>query len=939
LQNLYKFSRVEGRKMRNVWELAPEKVFEELKTTPQGLSSEEAERRLREYGLNEALTGRRLSSLLLFLSQFRSPLVYILVFATLVAALAGELTDAIIILVIIIVNSLIGFILERRSGKALEKLRKYVRYSVKVVRDGKKIVIDSTQLVPGDLVELTVGDIVPADIRLVSCENLTTNESTLTGESLPVEKTFNPIKAKPIPQELSNFVFMGTSIISGMATGVVVSTGKQTFFGRAVKYIVEEEGETEFSKSISRFSRFLVEIVAVMTAFVFIANALLQRPLIDSLLFALALAVGITPEALPFVITVSLSMGSLKMARRKVIVKRLDSIEDIGNMNVLCTDKTGTLTENVITVESFFTADNRPSETVIELAAAACDVTVQRGKVVGNPIDSAIYNYVLKKFGQAKVAAYKRIQLIPFDFSRRRMSVVVEKNGKYLLVCKGAPESVISVCKDVHVSDSVEPISNLEENLKETYSSWSRSGYRVIGVGVKELSEEEVKSSRKFSPEDEKDLTFMGFVIFLDPPKKDAIKAMTAFRRLGINLKIVSGDDPNVTAEVCRSVGLQVEGGRVITGSELEGMDGEELKKVVEKHNVFARVTPEQKVEIIKALRENGHVVGFLGDGVNDAPALRVSDVGISVDTAVDVAKDAADIILLQKRLGVIANGVIEGRRIFGNTIKYVLNTLSANFGNMLTVAFASVLLPFIPLLPTQVLLLNLLSDAPLLMISTDNVDKEYLRSPRRWSIRFLSEAMMFFGLISTMFDLLTMQALHILLQFHYDPSSEIFQTLFRTGWFLESVLSEMFVTFSIRTHMPFYRSKPSGWLVGTTEIVFLTVIFIIYSPVGEAFRFAAPSAYLLAIIAIILVSYFILLELVKKPFFRRHRFGGPPPEVLSEVKKLRGRRGAIMRRLRKLQRLRESGGISEEAYLTLSSELEEDLMKVNERLKEFLKD
>lgn len=924
--------------MRNVWELPPEEVFEELKTTPQGLSRDEADRRLKEYGLNEAATGKKLSSLLLFLSQFRSPLVYILIFATLIAALAGELTDAIIILVIVIVNSLIGFLLERRSGKALEKLRRYVRYSVKVVRDGKKIVIDSTQLVPGDLVELTVGDIVPADIRLVSCENFTTNESTLTGESLPVEKTSNPIKAKPIPQELSNLVFMGTSVISGTATGVVVSTGKQTFFGRAVKYLAEEEGETEFSRSISRFSRFLVEIVAAMTAFVFAANTLLQRPLIDSLLFALALAVGITPEALPFVITVSLSMGSLKMARKKVIVKRLDSIEDIGNMDVLCTDKTGTLTENVITVENFFTIDNRPSETVIELAAVACDVTVQRGKAVGNPIDSAIYNYVLKKFGHGKVAAYKRIQLIPFDFSRRRMSVVVEKDGKHLLVCKGAPESVISTCKDVHVSDSNEPISSLEENLKEIYSSWSRAGYRVIGVGVKELSEEEVKAGKKFSPEDENGLTFMGFITFLDPPKKDAIKAMAAFRRLRIDLKIVSGDDPNVTAEVCRSVGLQIEGGRVITGSELEGMGGEQLKEVVEKHNVFARVTPEQKVEIIKALREKGHVVGFLGDGVNDAPALRVSDVGISVDTAVDVAKDAADIILLQKRLGVIANGVIEGRRIFGNTIKYVLNTLSANFGNMLTVAFASVLLPFIPLLPTQVLLLNLLSDAPLLMISTDNVDKEYLKTPKRWNIGFLSEAMMFFGLISTMFDLLTMQALRILLQLNYDPNAEIFQTLFRTGWFLESVLSEMFVTFSIRTHLPFYRSKPSNWLIGTTEIVFLAVIFIVYSPVGEAFRFTGPSAYLLAIVAIILVSYFILLELAKKPFFRRHRFGGPSPEVLVEVKKLRGRRGAIMRRIKRLQQLRESGVITEEAYLTLSSKLEEDLMQVNERLKELLK-
>jgi len=917
---------------RNVWELPPEEVLSELKTTPRGISKEEADKRLREFGLNEVITGKKLSSLLLFISQFRSPLVYILIIATFIAALAGELTDAIIILFIVIANSTIGFVLERRSGKALEKLRKYVRYNVKVIRDGKKIMVDSTQLVPGDLVELTVGDIVPADIRLISCENLTTNESALTGESLPVEKTYEPIKAKPIPQELSNFVFMGTSIISGVATGVVVSTGKQTFFGRAAKYLAEGVGETEFSKSVSRFSRFLVEIVAVMTIFVFATNTLLERPLIDSLLFALALAVGITPEALPFVITVSLSMGSLKMARKKVIVKRLDSIEDIGNMDVLCTDKTGTLTENVVTVESYFTVDNKPSETVVEFAAVACDVTIQRGKAVGNPIDSAVCNHVFKKLGQSRITTYKRLQLIPFDFSRRRMSVVVEKDGKHLLVCKGAPESVIAACKDVHMSDLNEPISSLEESLKEIYTTWSRSGYRVIGVAVKELPEEDVKSGRKFSPDDEKDLTFMGFVTFLDPPKKDAVKAIATFKRLKIDLKIVSGDEPNVTAEICRSVGIPIEGGRVITGSELEGMGAEQLSEVVEKHNVFARVTPEQKVEIIKALRENGHVVGFLGDGVNDAPALRVSDVGISVDTAVDVAKDAADIILLQKRLGVIAKGVIEGRKTFGNTIKYILNTLSANFGNMLTVAFASVFLPFIPLLPTQVLLLNLLSDAPLLMISTDNVDKEYLKSPKRWNIRFLSEAMIFFGLISTMFDLLTMQALRILLQ--QDPNFDI---LFRTGWFLESVFSEMFVTFSIRTHLPFYRSKPSGWLIGVTEIILLLVLSIVYSPIGETFKFTAPSPYLLMIIVLILLSYFVLLELVKKPFFRRQRFGGPPPEVLREAKRLRGKRGAIMRKLKRLQQLRESGEITEEAYLTLSSELEEDLMGIEERLKELL--
>ncbi|MGQ9479336.1 MAG: magnesium-translocating P-type ATPase [Thermoproteota archaeon] len=921
---------------KEIWELSPDEVFSVLGTSPQGLKRDEYDRRFKKYGLNEIPAGKEFSSVMLFIKQFRSPLLYILIFAAIIAGMIGELTNATIILVIVIANSMLGFLLERKSSKALEKLSRYVRYSARVIRDGKKTVVDSAKLVPGDLVELIVGDIVPADIRLVSCENFTTNESALTGESLPVEKTAEPIKARPIPQELLNFAFMGTSVISGIATGVVVSTGRETFFGKATKYLAEEE-ETEFSRNIARFSRFLIEIVVIMVIFVFLTLLLKEGRLessiiLDSLLFALALAVGITPEALPFVVTISLSMGSLKMAKKKVVVKRLDSIEDIGNMDVLCTDKTGTLTENVITVESFFTVDNKPSEIVIELAAVASDVTVQRGKAVGNPIDSAVCNYVLKKFGQDRISPYKRIQLIPFDFSRRRMSVIVEKDGRKMLISKGAPEAIIPICKDVHVSGATEPISNLAESLREIYTTWSRSGYRVISVAFKELSKVNSKHNEKYSPEDERDLTFIGFVTLLDPPKKDAMRAIIAFKRLRIDLKIVSGDEPNVTAEVCRSVGLPVEGGRVITGSELEGMSKDQLMEVVEKHNVFARVTPEQKVEIVRVLRENGHVVGFLGDGINDAPALRIADVGISVDTAVDVAKEAADIIILQKRLGVIANGVTEGRKIFGNTIKYIFNTLSANFGNMLTVAFSSVFLPFIPLLPTQVLLLNLLSDAPLLTISTDNVDREYLKSPKRWSIRFLSEAMVFFGLISTLFDLLMIQALLALLQRY-----EEMKALFRTCWFLLSVLSEMFATFSIRTYFPFYRSKPSGWLIGVTEITFMIVMFVVFSPIGEAFEFMFPPPGLLAIIASILLSYFILLEVVKKPFFGRHGFRRPSPEIISEVKKLRGRIGALRRKLKRLEQLRDSGKVSENAYLTLSTELEEDIRTLRERLKELL--
>lgn len=917
----------------SLWDVEPAQALSELGTTPNGLTKEEVERRLKEFGPNEIETVRRATSFRLFLSQFENPLVYILLIATFIAALAGETTDALIIICIVSANATLGFLLERKSEKALENLRKYVRYSAKVIRNGQRAVVDSRELVPGDVVELTVGDIVPADLRLIECENFTTNESTLTGESLPVEKTAGLIKAKPIPQELSNFAFLGTSVLSGLAKGVVVSTGRRTFFGRSAKYLYEEFGETEFAKNVKRFSGFLLQVVAVMTTFVLIANISLQRPLIDSLLFALALAVGITPEAMPFVITVSLSLGSLKMAKRKVVVKRLEAIEDIGNMDVLCTDKTGTLTENVITIESFFDVENRPSESVVEVAAAACDVSIKRGKAVGMPLDAAICNYVMRKMGVGRLTAYRRLQLIPFDFNRRRMSVVAEKDGNHVLICKGAPESVISVCKDVRIAGVAEPISEVIENLKETYTTWSRSGYRVIAVAMKEIQKADVKLGRKFSQDDERDLTFIGFITFLDPPRKDAMRALAAFRKLKVDLKILSGDEPNVTAEVCKSVGIDVKGGKVVTGSDLEGMAESELREVVERYNVFARVTPEQKVEIVKALRDNGHTVGFLGDGVNDAPALRVADVGISVDTAVDVAKEAADIILLRKSLSVIAGGVMEGRRIFGNTIKYVLNTISANFGNMLTVAFASTFLPFIPLLPTQVLLLNLLSDLPLITISTDNVDPEYLKSPGRWSIRFISEAMVFFGLISTLFDLLTMQALHSLLS--KNPQVEL---LFRTGWFLESGLSEMFVTFSIRTHRPFYRSRPSWLLVTMSEIGLIIALVLVYTPLGEFFKLVPLPLHLLFTVFVILLSYFALLELLKRTFFKRHGFGGIAPDVLKELKVLRARIGATRRKIRRLERTREAGEISEEAYLELTSKLEEELRSLRDKVEELLR-
>jgi Mg2+-importing ATPase len=841
----------------NYWKLHKENLFERYGTSDAGLDDAEAARRLKEYGANEIPHAGHRTTVNIFLSQFKNPLVYVLVFASALSSFLGDTTEAIIIVAIMLVNTLLGFVQEFRSERAVDALKKYLSYDTIIFRNGKKLQIDTSKLVPGDIAYLAMGDVVPADIRLLEADDLETDESVLTGESTPVEKNIDPVDLdKPLPHQLSNTALMGSTVTEGSGTGVVVTTGRKTYFGMVASSLASSVPITDFQRNIARFGNFLVRVIFLLTVFVFLVNSILGRGIFESLIFSLALAVGIIPEALPIVITVGLSNSALKLVKKKVVVKRLEAIEDVGNVDVLCTDKTGTLTQNEIKVQSILDPNSQPNSELTKYALLCNTAIVEGDRIFGNPIDVAIWKYAREKeFDEASLKTTEHIQVIPFGFNRRRMSVVVENDGRRLLISKGAPEAILGV--STTVSAPARSMSEAEEEVDSLLAKYRQAGNRLIA-----LSSKEIENKSDYSVSDECGLTFIGLIVLSDQPKEDAPPAISRLKSLRIKLKILSGDDPIVTADVCRKLGIDNEG-RVVTGMDIANMQESELRQAVEENDVFGRVAPEQKYAIVNALKNNGHVTGFLGDGVNDAPALKLADAGISVDSGVQVAKEASSIILLEKSLGVIADGVTEGRKAFGNMIKYIMNTISANLGNMLTVATTSLFLPFIPLLPSQILLTNLVSDAPLLTISTDNLDEEGLRSPKRWNIGSIASFALFFGLISSVFDFITILSLIYLLHAG--------QELFRTGWFIESAISEILVTFSIRTRRRFYRSKPSRLLTGSSIIMALATLIIVYSPLGFIFDFVKPPLWFLGLIFGILVCYFFLVEGMKHVFFRSH--------------------------------------------------------------------
>jgi len=842
------------------WELSGEELYRAFNSSPSGLSEEEAHKRIAEFGLNELLEKDRRTTFSIFRSQFESPLIYILIFATAIAFFLSDTIEALVILAIVALNGGLGFFQEFKSERALQSLERYVSFSAVVTRNGVKKDVDSREVVPGDIITVHVGDKIPADFRIISFEEFETDESVLTGESFPVEKNNQTLTLKdPRPNEITNMGFMGTIVKSGHAIGIVTATGEKTFLGKTAVTLSAKVPQTNFELNIRKFGNMLIAVTILMTIFVFLVNAVLGRNLLTSFLFALALAVGITPEALPMVITIALSTGALELAKKKVIVKKLVSIEDLGNMDVLCADKTGTLSENKLILGNAVSLDGKYSEDLLEKAVLCNSLLGKRGKLrITNPFDEAIFelaNEKIEKTQLDKLTATIPHQILDFDFERRRMSVVLREGGEFLLLTKGAADFVVPACSRKFKSGREVGMEKGDEKLHEAYAS---QGYSVLALAVKRFW-----TKKTFTPEDENNLTLLGFLLFTAPPKKTSIHTVSDLQKLGVELKILTGDGPIATKKLCSDIGFVMRENRIVLGSELEQLGKTELEECAEKYNVFARVTPEQKYAIVLALRRRGHTVGFMGDGVNDAPALRAADVGISVNNAVDVAKDAADMLLFNKSLEGVLTGVKIGRKVFGNITKYILNTISANFGNMFTVAISSLVLKFLPLLPSQILLNNLVSDVPLLTVSTDNVDSVFLRKPKKWNLSLISKFMVQFGFLSFIFDALTIALLIYWLQAPEDP--------FRTAWFLESVLSEIIITFAIRTQQPFYKSSPSRLLFVVSVLAAVLSIAVIYSPIAYLFSFVPLGINYLIIVAIAVSLYFALAETCKLIFFRRN--------------------------------------------------------------------
>ncbi|TMI30813.1 magnesium-translocating P-type ATPase [Candidatus Bathyarchaeota archaeon] len=823
-------------------------LFRGLRSSPSGLTQEEAERRLRQFGPNSLAKRKKRAAIVRFLFYFRSPLIIILILAGAVSTFFRELSSAAIIFVIVFISVILGFYQESKAESAAELLRDKVPTTATVLRDCVKREVRIADIVPGDVVQLSAGDIVPADSRIISAKDLLVDQSSLTGESYPAEKGAFPVSSVGAVTERPDCVFLGTSVLGGLATAIVVKTGGSTEYGKIAGKLAAKEPETEFERGLRKFGYLITQVTFLLVIFVFFVNALLKRDVLQSLLFAVALAVGITPELLPLIVSVNLSKGAIAMSKKGVIVKRLASIQNFGSMDILCTDKTGTLTENKITLFSYTDHNGEVNEKILEYAFL--NSFYQSG--LKSPLDEAILQG--KKL---TVGEYTKVDEIPFDFNRKRVSIVVDGGGQRLLITKGAPEEILRVCSLCEIEGKV---LNLNRNdrvaIDKRFQQLSSDGLRVLGVAYKA-----VENAEAYGAQDEFEMTFLGLIAFTDPPKATARESLELLRRANVSLKILTGDSDLVTVNVCEQLGLTVRG--VVLGSQLSELRGDALARVVEEANIFARVTPGQKDRIMAALRDNGHVVGFLGDGINDAASIKTADVGISVDNAVDVAKESADIILLQKDLTVLQQGVLEGRKTFGNTMKYVMMGTSSNFGNMFSAAGASLFLPFLPMLPEQILLNNLLYDFSELAIPIDNVDREFIEKPRRWDVSFVRNFMLFFGPISSLFDFLTFFVM--LLVFNAS------EPLFQTGWFLESLSTQTLVIFIIRTRrIPFYKSRPSTTLLLSSFGAVIFAIALPFSPLAGFLKLVAPPPAFLIVLALFAGAYLSLAEVLKKVFYGR---------------------------------------------------------------------
>jgi len=832
------------------WSISASEMLQKLGSKKDGLRSYEAQKRFGLYGSNLLKPKNRSGALTLLLSQFKSPIILILFFATGLSFLLHDHVDAFIILSIVLVSGLLGFWQEHSASNAVEKLLSIVQIKVSVMRDGKIKDIPIEKIVPGDIAVLNAGDIIPGDGLVHESKDLFVDEAMLTGETFPAEKMAGVIPADTLLGQRTNSLWMGTHVVSGTATMLIVHTGKDTEFGKVSDRLKLRPQETEFEHGIRRFGYFIMEVTLVLVVGIFAINVYLDRPILDSFLFSLALAVGLTPQLLPAIISINLSHGAKKMAQKKVIVKRLSAIENFGSMNVICSDKTGTLTEGIVQLQSALDPFGNSSEKV--LFHSYINAFYETG--FSNPIDEAI-----RKHRQFDLSDYHKRDEIPYDFIRKRLSIVVSHKDAHFMVTKGALKNVLNVCSSVETGEGkIADISTAMDQIEKNFKEFSNKGLRTLGVAYRNLG-----ADSQIDKDHEADMIFTGFLILFDPPKQNILQTITRLKNLGVTLKIITGDNHLVAGNVSQQMGL--ENTKILTGTSLSHLSDPALMKIVGGVDIFAEIEPNQKERIIHALKKAGNVVGYMGDGINDASALHVADVGISVESAVDVAKDAADLVLLEKDLDVLVQGVLEGRTTFANTLKYVFMATSANFGNMFSMAGVSLFLSFLPLLPKQILLTNLMTDFPEMTIATDNVDNEMVNYPRRWNIKAIRKFMITFGIVSSVFDYLTFGLLLFALH-----ATEI---QFRTGWFIESVVSASLIVLVIRSRKPFFRSQPGKYLfISTLSIVSITLI-LPFTPLAGIFGFSSLPVTFFLVICIIVLCYIFTAELVKKIFYKSVKF------------------------------------------------------------------
>jgi len=819
-------------------------IFNSLKTTENGLTDQEAMKRTMQYGFNEISKKKKIYPVIKFLSYFKSPLLLILIVVAAILGAMGQIKNCVIIIAMVFLSVILNFYQEHKSNKAAEKIAKKLAVRSTVLRDGKRKEILTKYVVPGDIVLLSAGDIVPADGRVAQADDFFINESVLTGESFPVEK----VAEESVKH---NTVFSGTNVVSGYAQFVVTATALNTEYGKIADKLVGPEEINAFEVGIKNFGIFIIKIILSIVLIILIINTLNHKHFFDSLVFSVAVAVGVTPELLPMIMSVNMAKGSINMAKKGVIVKRLNAIPDFGSMDILCTDKTGTLTEDKITLVKYIDVFGKERQDVLRLAYI--NGYFETG--IKSVLDHAILT-----FKNIEMGGLKKIDEIPYDFMRRRSTTVFEENNKRQMATKGAPEEIFQICTGyIDGQKKVKMTAESLKNFTKLYDEMSSQGFRVLAVATKE-----VDNKRQVYPKsEEKEMSLEGFVAFYDPPKHSAKQTLVFMEQHGIEIKILTGDSPLVTKKICEELSLPIKA--IVSGEDFDinKLSDEAIDQKARESNIFARFNPIQKERIVQSLRKQGMVVGFLGDGINDAPSLKSADVGISVDTAVDVAKETADIILLKKGLKELMAGVLEGRKTFGNTMKYLMMGLSSNFGNMFSMIGAAIYLPFFPMMPSQILVNNFLYDVSQLSIPVDNVDEEYLKKPKHWDMKFIRNFMFVFGPVSSLFDFITFYVLYVVFKFA--------DSKFQTGWFIESLATQMFVIYIIRTRrIPFLQSRPSKYLIFSTVSVMIVAIILTLTFFRKFFDFSVLPLKVFMTILVLVIAYLILVEIVKQIFYKK---------------------------------------------------------------------